>query len=187
MLGSPGLAVGRAAMIVIALGSNLAGPWGPPERTLNRTLDLLYDCCIPVRQCSSLLRTAPYGKTDQPAFLNAVAIVETHLPPAALMRRLHAIEYAAGRRRRLRWGPRTLDLDLIAYHDLVIPPPRHPLPDSALRRPLVLPHPDLHRRAFVLEPLNEIAPFWHHPVTGLTPRQMLLALPPGAGGRVVGR
>lgn len=173
-------------MILIGLGSNLDGPWGDPERTVGRALRHLYDCSIRVRQCSRLVRSAPYGRTDQPAFVNAVAAVATHLPPAALMRRLHGMERAAGRRRRQRWGPRTLDLDLLAYHDLVLRGAGPPAP-SALVRPLVLPHPDLHRRPFVLEPLCEIAPFWHHPVTGLTPRQMLLALPPGAGGAIIGR
>ena len=98
---------------------------------------------------SSIYRSPPWGMTDQPAFLNAVAALDTALEPAALLAELLRIERAAGRERigALRWGPRTLDLDLLLYADAVIDQPG-----------LRVPHPHLHERAFVLLPLAEIAP-----------------------------
>ena len=114
----------------------------------------------PVRliNASPLLETAPFGRKNQPEFVNAVAAVETHLSPDALMRRLHMIERRAGRQRGLRWGPRTLDLDLLCYHDVV-------RRRSFSLRPLALPHPGISERTFVLAPIVAIAPGWRHPVT----------------------
>ena len=108
---------------------------------------------------SSLIETKPFGRPNQPNFVNAVAAIETHLPPQALLARLHAIERAAGRRRTIRWGPRTLDLDLLDYHGLILRgAPRQPRVDR-----LILPHPGIAERIFVLAPLAEIAPTWRHP------------------------
>jgi 2-amino-4-hydroxy-6-hydroxymethyldihydropteridine diphosphokinase len=145
-------------MILIALGSNLPGPWGSPRQTLLRALKEMPFHNIRVRNVSRLLETAPFGVTNQPGFVNAVALVETRLAPEALMRALHMIERKAGRVRRKRWGPRTLDLDLIDYNGLVRAPARTTI------KPLALPHPGVSERTFVLEPLVEIAPCWRHPV-----------------------
>ena len=104
---------------------------------------------VRVLRASSIYRTPAWGRTDQPDFLNGVLAIETSLPPPALLDRLLGIERAFGRRRDEeagRWGPRTLDLDLLAYGDLVLEQPG-----------LSLPHPRLHERAFVLVPLAEIA------------------------------
>ena len=135
-------------MILVALGSNQPGPWGSPEETVSAALAWLDRGGIRLKRASRLLVSAPFGVTDQPAFVNAVAEVETALPPEALLERLHLIERMAGRRRTLRWGPRTLDLDLLDYHGLVRQPPARP----------VLPHPGIAERIFVLAPLAEIAP-----------------------------
>ncbi|MCG0239189.1 MAG: 2-amino-4-hydroxy-6-hydroxymethyldihydropteridine diphosphokinase [Firmicutes bacterium] len=96
---------------------------------------------------SSVYETAPWGLTDQPAFLNAVCAVRTALPPEALLRRCLEVEKALGRVRTVRWGPRTLDIDLLLYGDLTLQEPH-----------LTLPHPRLTERAFVVIPLLEIAP-----------------------------
>jgi 2-amino-4-hydroxy-6-hydroxymethyldihydropteridine diphosphokinase len=162
-------------MIVIALGSNQPGPWGNPEQQVRRALLELDRNGIRALRASRLLVSKPFGGIPQPPFVNGVAIVETHLPPEALMRRLHAIEHAAGRKRIVRWGPRSLDLDLIDYHGLVRDPPNRPR----------LPHPGIAERIFVLKPIAEIAPRWRHPVTHLSAAAMLRRLDPqGAGAEV---
>lgn len=146
-------------MILVGLGSNLSGPWGSPRRAVERALRELDGSGTRVVAASKLLVTAPFGRKNQPSFVNAVARVETHLSPDALLRRLHMIERHAGRQRLLRWGPRTLDLDLLAYHDVV----RERRTISV--KPLALPHPGITERLFVLQPLHEIAPRWRHPLT----------------------
>jgi len=133
-------------------------------------------------RASRLLETKPFGRPNQPDFVNAVAAIATHLPPEALLSRLHAIERAAGRRRTIRWGPRTLDLDILDYHGLIL--------RSASRHTahggLVLPHPGIPQRRFVLDPLSEIAPKWRHPMLYTTAGELLLGLRYGrnvAGGK----
>jgi 2-amino-4-hydroxy-6-hydroxymethyldihydropteridine diphosphokinase len=160
-------------MILVALGSNRPGPWGSPEDTVRTALARLDGGGIRLKRASRLIISAPFGITDQPPFVNAVAEVETALTPEALLTRLHLIERMAGRRRTLRWGPRTLDLDLLDYNGLVRPPPARP----------VLPHPGIPDRIFVLAPLAEIAPRWRHPVSRLPVTHMLRRLDPaGEGG-----
>ena len=161
-------------MILVALGSNSAGPWGTPRETVAEALRRLDGGGVTLRKASQLLVTAPFGVTDQPDFVNAVAEVGSELPPAELLAQLHEIERQAGRQRTLRWGPRTLDLDLIDYHGLVrvSPPP-------------VLPHPGIADRIFVLAPIAEIAPEWRHPVNHLTAAEMLAKLDQAGEGRLL--
>lgn len=128
----------------IALGANLDDPLGQ----LRAALDAL--AALPgsrLLRASSFYRTAPVGAPGQPDYLNAVAALETTLPPEALLTALLAIEHDFGRQRAYRNAPRTLDLDLLLYDDLVIDRPQ-----------LQIPHPRLHLRAFVVVPLAEIAP-----------------------------
>jgi 2-amino-4-hydroxy-6-hydroxymethyldihydropteridine diphosphokinase len=147
-------------MILIGLGSNVSGPWGTPRETVLRALRELDSNGTELIAGSSLVETQPFGKVNQPNFVNAVARIATAMPAGALLLHLHDIERRAGRRRRMRWGPRTLDLDLLDYHGLV----RHGR--------LMLPHPGIAERDFVLTPLMEIAPAWRHPVTRRTARTM---------------
>lgn len=162
-------------MILVALGSNVSGPWGKPRETVLRALRELDAGGTQLIVASSLVETAPFGKLNQPTFVNAVARISTAMPPEALMLHLHDIERRAGRRRRMRWGPRTLDLDLLDYHGLV----RHGR--------LELPHPGIAERDFVLTPLMEIAPNWRHPVTRSTARTLRGLLSGFAcGGAVLG-
>lgn len=132
----------------IALGSNL----GDKEKNLRRALLLLTQQGVEVVRVSSFLSTEPYGVTDQPQFLNAVACVRTSLAPLALLDVLLATELAMGRVRLRNWGERNIDLDLLLYEDVVLDTPR-----------LRLPHPDMQNRDFVLLPLAEIAPELKHP------------------------
>jgi len=152
-------------MILIALGSNISGPWGTPEQSVQRALLALDRNGIKLLKASRLLLTAPFGRPNQPPFVNAVAHVTTHLPPLALLQKLHEIERQAGRRRTTRWGPRTLDLDIVDYHGLVRPSGN-----------LILPHPGIAERIFVLKPISELTATWRHPVSHLSARNMLRKL-----------
>jgi 2-amino-4-hydroxy-6-hydroxymethyldihydropteridine diphosphokinase len=131
--------------VYIGLGSNLADPRRQVESGL-RALAALPQSRLLRR--SRLYRSAPWGRLDQPEFVNAVALIETTLPPRALLEELLAIERRAGRERdATRWGPRVLDLDILVYADQILDEPG-----------LHLPHPHLYQRAFALAPLTEIAP-----------------------------
>jgi 2-amino-4-hydroxy-6-hydroxymethyldihydropteridine diphosphokinase len=130
----------------IGLGANL----GDAADTLRRAVDALAACDgIEVLRTSRLYRTPAWGREDQPDFINAVALVDTTLAPRALLERLLAVESAFGRQRAEgeRWGPRTLDLDLLLYGDAVVDEPG-----------LHVPHPHLHERAFALVPLLDVMP-----------------------------
>jgi 2-amino-4-hydroxy-6-hydroxymethyldihydropteridine diphosphokinase len=157
-------------MILIGIGSNVSGPWGPPGAAVERAIAALDEAPLRLLKASRPIVTAPFGRTDQPDFVNAVAEIETALEPPALLSHLHAIERRAGRRRTLRWGPRTLDLDLLDYHGQVVPEEfgRDDIP--------VLPHPGIPERSFVLGPIAEIAPHWRHPVLDETAATLLARL-----------
>lgn len=157
---------------ILALGSNLPGPWGPPAAALARALDELEHAGVHILRRSRCYSTRPVGPGRQARYLNMVVLVETSLPPAALVRALKRLERRAGRRLGRVWGPRPLDIDLIDYQGRRIgwPPGRR-------RAHLVLPHPELHRRAFVLVPLREACPAWRHPVFGATLPALLSRLP----------
>ncbi len=157
-------------MILIGLGSNLEGPWGTPRTTVLRAFQALNAGPVHLVAVSSLATTEPFGRKNQPEFVNAVAVIATHLSPDALLHRLHMIEKQAGRRRGLRWGPRTLDLDLLDYNGLVRQRRQRSI------KPLVLPHPGIIERLFVLQPISEIAPRWRHPLTHQSARFMIRKL-----------
>ena len=127
---------------VIALGSNI----GDTKANLDLALKMLREA-TDVKQVSSYYSTKPVGYTDQPDFLNAVCIIETELPVMALLAMLQGIEKVMGRERTIKWGPRTIDLDIIQYGDLI-----------SKAEELTLPHPRAHERKFVLEPWHEIEP-----------------------------
>ena len=150
---------------VIALGSNMGDRQGYLDGAVEK-LDVVQGCRV--RKVSGFLETPPYGVTDQADFLNGSLELETLLYPHELLDELHRIEKEAGRERILRWGPRTLDLDIIFYDDLI-------LQDSDL----CIPHVEMHKREFVLKPLSEIAPYRRHPVTGKTVQEMLEAVNSG--------
>ncbi len=145
--------------IFIGLGSNL----GEPAENLLRAFDSVSRLDGVERPLlSPLYKTPPYGIVDQPEFVNAAARFETTLPPRAVLNSLLTIEEQMGRIRKEKWGPRLIDLDLLFYGDRVIEEEK-----------LTIPHPEIHKRDFVLVPLADIAPNWQHPVLGKKIHELL--------------
>jgi 2-amino-4-hydroxy-6-hydroxymethyldihydropteridine diphosphokinase len=162
-------------MILIGLGANLPSAVGGPQQTLEATLAELATWGVHVVARSRWYRTAPIPRSDQPWFVNGVARVETALSPDTLLALLCRTEQKFGRQRSVANAARTLDLDIIDYDGRI-----ENLSD------LVLPHPRMQDRAFVLLPLAEIAPGWRHPILGKTVEELISALPPGQNAEPIG-
>jgi 2-amino-4-hydroxy-6-hydroxymethyldihydropteridine diphosphokinase len=143
----------------IALGSNRRSRHGSPAETLRAALAALG------ATTASAIRTTPALGPAGRSFANAVALVDSDLAPDALLAELKAIERAFGRRPGRRWGPRVLDLDIVLWSEGAWGGPGP-----------ILPHPEFRTRAFVLQPLAELAPGWRDPLTGATVRQLLARL-----------
>jgi len=155
-------------VIFIALGSNLfSDAYGSPEDICVAAIKALEQRGISITARSRWFRTAPVPVSDQPWFVNGVIAVETLLPPSELLNLLHDVEAEFGRTRKVRNEARILDLDLIAYDDLIMTGSDGP----------ILPHPRAHERAFVLLPLADVDPDWRHPVTGAAVADLIAALP----------
>ena len=149
------------SIVYVGIGSNL----GDREKNCLRAIALLERNGIVVRQRSSLYETMPWGMRDQPLFLNMAIEAETGLKPQELLELLKNVEIEVGRKKSARWGPRTIDLDILLYDD------------ATLRtETLTIPHPLLHKRDFVLIPLCEIAPDLRHPVLQSTMNELLQKL-----------
>ena len=174
--------------ILVGLGANCPGVWGTSVGAIAQALGEIERAHITVVAVSPLYETAAVGNARQPAYVNAVALLDTPLSPEALLRVLKRIERQSGRRGGRPWGSRTLDIDVIDYKGLV----RNwhgPEPDfrRAGARPLVLPHPLAHERPFVLRPLLDVAPDWRHPVLQRSAKELLHAMPKAGPGRVLKR
>ena len=148
--------------VYLALGSNM----GDKEDYINGAIHALKEHPqIKVNKISDMIVTKPYGGVKQDDFLNGALEAETLLSPEELLEACHDIEDAANRRRTIHWGPRTLDIDILFYDKLIF--------ESDT---LVIPHPDLENRDFVLKPMNMLAPNFRHPVLKKTMAQLLQEL-----------
>jgi 2-amino-4-hydroxy-6-hydroxymethyldihydropteridine diphosphokinase len=172
---------------IVSLGSNAKGNWGNSAQTLARAVTELQHHLGRILHSSNTYITEPVGPLRQSNFLNKVLVFETQLPAGMVLRILKAMERRAGRRigTGVRWGPRTLDIDIIdqggrttGRHQGM--PGRGVLP---VQGPLVLPHPQAHRRAFVLVPLLEVVPYWWHPLLRQSGRRLQARLPRRHGVR----
>jgi 2-amino-4-hydroxy-6-hydroxymethyldihydropteridine diphosphokinase len=163
----------QVEILLLALGSNVAGPWGEPKATLQRTLRELEREGIEIIRTSNLYVTQPLGDTPQPRYLNAVLHAKAAVAPGQLLRLLKRIERRAGRTATRAMAPRPLDIDILDYGGRRLGWPPRP----RQRGSLVLPHPEMHVRAFVLAPLQEVAPAWRHPVLGRSVKELLTRLP----------
>lgn len=146
----------------VAIGSNLGDKENYVEVGIN-ALKEAEDICV--TKVADVITTKAYGVEEQPDFLNSVIELRTLLDPQELLDKLHEIENNAGRERNLRWGPRTLDLDIVFYDDLVME-----------SETLIIPHVDMENREFVLEPMVQLAPWKRHPILHKTMEQLLQAL-----------
>jgi len=174
-------------MVLIALGGNMPIGNRSPVQTLRWAIDEMAKYQIYVMSVSSFYCTKPVGQAGQSDYVNAVVRVRVTMKPANLLKNLKLIEMKAGRGMqpaplRARWGPRPLDLDLVDYKTIVTENfhvcSRYSKVTKAQkvqrvgRCKLVLPHPQAHLRPFVIRPIIDVAPFWHHPVSGLSALSM---------------
>ena len=181
-------------LALIALGSNEKSEFGDARETVQKSMSLIAQLSDQAAQFSDFYKTPAFPEGSGPAFVNAAMVIITKLSARDLLAELHKIEATYGRKRTTRWGQRTLDVDLIAFGDQVIPnetTQKHwrnlPLNDQKRTVPteLILPHPRVQDRAFVLVPLADVAPDWQHPLLHQSVFQMCAALPAGERAEVI--
>ena len=179
---------------LVALGANVSSTGCSLEQTLAQAIVQIANCGFVIRAVSRFFQTPCFPSGAGPDYGNAALAVQSRFSAKESLTHLHRIEADFGRERKQRWGQRTLDLDLIAMGDLVLPNEAgyrvwHDMDPQmqakAAPTELVLPHPRIQDRGFVLVPLADVAPNWRHPVLGKTVREMLAELAPADVAEVV--
>lgn len=145
-------------IVFILLGSNMDRPVLQLETARNSISSIIG----PIESCSSIYKTAAWGQRDQPDFFNQVIKIRSQFPPEICMTKALSIEEKMGRKRKEKYGPRTIDIDLLLYNDIQLN-----------SETLVIPHPEMENRRFTLIPLCELAPEMKHPASGLTMLELL--------------
>ncbi len=183
----------KCNLALVAMGANLAGHLDSPDAQLRAAIAQISEAGQQVEAVSRFYRTPCFPPGSGPDFVNAAFACRTELDPPDFLKLLHGIELGAGRARSARWQARVLDLDLLAMDARVLPDKASfrawsdlSLAEQMRQAPpeLILPHPRLHERAFVLVPLADIAPDWRHPVLGRTVAEMCAALSPEARAEI---
>jgi 2-amino-4-hydroxy-6-hydroxymethyldihydropteridine diphosphokinase len=146
------------ATVFLGIGSNI----GDRQKQCQQALEGLQKNGLQIISQSSLFRTEPWGRKEQPWFLNMVVEAETDHAPHALLALVKKIEHEMGRKESVRWGPRSIDIDILLYDDIMLQD-----------HDLVIPHPLMHEREFVLRPLAEIAPHKMHPIFRKSMKELL--------------
>ena len=171
----------------VALGSNIPSKFGDSLKTLNRAISDLQTLNFKLIECSNFYETEPFPKDSGSKFVNCCAIFESQLSAFDVLEHLHSLEKLYGRVRDKRWGARIIDLDLI-YFDELIYPNKNTLqkwidlsPEEQIKycpSEMILPHPRLQDRVFVLLPLRDVNKDWRHPILGISVNDMLALLDP---------
>ncbi|MBL4813360.1 MAG: 2-amino-4-hydroxy-6-hydroxymethyldihydropteridine diphosphokinase [Rhodobacteraceae bacterium] len=183
-----------ATSVWVALGANKHSPHGSPAQTIQAAVEEIAQYCTIAPQMSAFYRTPAFPEGAGPDYINAVVNFSTKIGAVCLIDLLYRIELNFGRERNGRWASRTLDLDLLSHGDSVLPSAEGytywrdlPLERQMVETPeqLILPHPRIQDRAFVLVPLAEISPDWRHPVSGLSAVALRDALPAAERALVV--
>jgi len=178
--------IGFRSISILSLGGNLSFRNGTPSETIVGAIRAIASSGQKIRAISRFFSTPCFPAGAGPDYINAAVSVQTDLTPGQLLDLLHRIEQQFGRSRQQRWGARTLDLDMVCYGDLIVPDRETqtrwqalPPDQQAKQAPqqLIVPHPRLQDRAFVLVPMMDIVPGWRHPVLEKTTRELCAALP----------
>jgi 2-amino-4-hydroxy-6-hydroxymethyldihydropteridine diphosphokinase len=175
---------------ILALGSNQA-PYGSTRSAMLKcALSVMKSRGIHTVAASHFYESAPIGVVRQPSFVNAVVAVETFEPLGQLLRIIKQIERSMGRRTGVHWGPRVIDIDIVSFRGQCASGralgwvDRCGRPTVMRRGQVIVPHPEMHRRSFVLRPLCDVMPHWRHPVFNKTAQQLLRKLPPNRHHRL---
>ncbi|MDU9002800.1 2-amino-4-hydroxy-6-hydroxymethyldihydropteridine diphosphokinase [Sedimentitalea todarodis] len=177
---------GNRSNIVVGLGGNLPFQGSPTATTLRKAVQMLASRDVVIRSVSRFYATPCFPAGAGPDYVNAAVALETSLSPERLLDRMHEVEAAFQRERIQRWGMRTLDADLLAFDQLILPDLTRqshwrdlPAAEQIRATPdeLILPHPRLQDRAFALVPMADVAPDWVHPVLKVSVRALCAALP----------